>query len=88
MPLNLLIPVYEWAEGGAGLGPPTELGAGEVSRLEESGRLIAPSTSSGYSLGSCSALQPSKDHGQEISVRGQDQKFLAMPGVGGQGPEI
>ena len=39
---------------GAGLAP-LELGAGEVRRVEESGR-VAPSTSSGYSLGSCRAL--------------------------------
>ena len=44
-------------QAGAGLGPSSELGAGEVSRLEESGRLIDPSASSGYSFGSCKALQ-------------------------------
>ncbi len=52
--------------GGAGLGPPTELGAGDVSRLEESGRLIAPSTSSGNSLGNCNAL---KVHQSRIKIR-------------------
>ena len=44
-----------------GLGAP-ELGAGEVSRLEESGRLWQLSASSGYSFGHCSALD--NTHGE------------------------
>jgi hypothetical protein len=55
--------------GGAGLGPPTELGAGDVSLLEESGRLMAPSTSSGNSLGNCNAL---KVHRSGIKINPQE----------------